>query len=94
MLLIAFVFIEKKSKYPMMPLQLFANLRFSEANLLKFLLYAGLGAGMLFFRLNMVQEQGYIQLQSGLTFLLFTVLMISIARFAGTPADKHGPSCY
>ncbi len=91
MLLIAFVFIEKKSKYPMMPLQLFANLTFSGANLLTFFLYAGLGAGMLFLGLNMVQVQGYSQLQSGLTFLPFTVLMISIARFAGTLADKHGP---
>lgn len=91
MLLIAFVFIEKKSKYPMMPLQLFANLTFSGANLLTFFLYAGLGAGMLFLGLNMVQVQGYSQLQSGLTFLPFTVLMITIARFAGALADKHGP---
>ena len=39
----------------------------------------------------MVQVQGYSQLQSGLTFLPFTVLMITIARFAGALADKHGP---
>jgi MFS family permease len=75
----------------MMPLQLFTNLTFSGANLLTFFLYAGLGAGMLFLGLNMVQVQGYSQLQSGLTFLPFTVLMISIARFAGALADKHGP---
>ena len=46
---------------------------------------------MLFLSLNLVQAQGYTQLQSGLTFLPFTVLMISIARFAGNIADKHGP---
>lgn len=91
LLLIAFVCIEKTSKSPMMPLQLFANLTFSGANLLTFFLYAGLGAGMLFMGLNMVQVQGYSQLQSGLTFLPFTVLMITIARFAGALADKHGP---
>ncbi|MDB5286504.1 MAG: family efflux transporter permease subunit [Mucilaginibacter sp.] len=91
LLLIAFIIIEKKSKYPMMPLQLFANLTFSGANLLTFFLYAGLGAGMLFLGLNMVQAQHYSQLQSGLTFLPFTVLMISLARFAGSLADKHGP---
>ncbi len=89
-LLITFIFIEKKSKHPMMPLQLFANKTFSGANLLTFFLYAGLGAGMLFLSLNMVQAQGYSQLQSGLTFLPFTVLMISIARFAGSLADKYG----
>lgn len=91
LLLIAFVIIEKKSKHPMMPLQLFANATFTGANLLTFFLYAGLGAGMLFMSLNMVQVQGYSQLQSGLTFLPFTIMMISLARFAGGLADKFGP---
>ncbi|MES2277717.1 MAG: MFS transporter [Bacteroidota bacterium] len=91
LLLIVFIVIERKSKHPMMPLQLFANATFSGANLLTFFLYAGLGAGMLFQSLNMVQVQGYSQLQSGLTFLPFTVLMITLARFAGGLADKHGP---
>ena len=90
-LLILFLFIEKKSKHPMMPLYLFSNPVFTGVNLLTFFLYAGLGAGMLFMSLNLVQMQGYSQLQSGLTFLPFTVLMITIARFAGTLADKYGP---
>jgi len=75
----------------MMPLHLFANRSFSGANLLTFFLYAGLGAGMLFLSLNLVQAQGYSQLESGLTFLPFTVLMITIARPAGSLADKFGP---
>jgi len=91
LLLAAFIFIEIKSKHPMMPLHLFTNLTFSGANLLTFFLYAGLGAGMLFLSLNLVQVQGYSQLQSGLTFLPFTVLMITMARFAGSLADKYGP---
>jgi EmrB/QacA subfamily drug resistance transporter len=91
LLLIAFIIIENKSKHPMMPLQLFANATFTGANLLTFFLYAGLGAGMLFLSLNLVQVQGYSQLQSGLTFLPFTVMMIGLARFAGTLADKFGP---
>ncbi len=89
--LIAFLFIEKKSTHPMMPLNLFANKTFTGANLLTLFLYAGLGAGMLFLSLNMVQAQGYSQLQSGLTFLPFTLLMILIARYAGSLADKYGP---
>jgi len=77
-----------------MPLKLFKNATFSGANLLTFFLYAGLGAGMLFLSLNLVQVQGYSQLQSGLTFLPFTVLMVTIARFAGSLADKHGPRLF
>jgi EmrB/QacA subfamily drug resistance transporter len=91
LLLLTFVFVEYKSKQPMMPLQLFKSLTFSGANLLSFFLYAGLGAGMLFLSLNLVQVQGYSQLQSGLTFLPFTIMMITIARYAGSLADKYGP---
>lgn len=90
-LLGVFIFIEGRSKHPMMPLNLFTNLTFTGVNLLTFFLYAGLGAGMLFLSLNMVQAQGYTQLQSGLTFLPFTILMISMARFSGALADKYGP---
>ncbi|TSJ39628.1 MFS transporter [Mucilaginibacter corticis] len=92
--LIVFILIEVKSPNPMMPLKLFKNSTFSGANLLTFFLYAGLGAGMLFLSLNLVQVQGYSQLQSGLTFLPFTVLMVTIARFAGSLADKHGPRLF
>jgi EmrB/QacA subfamily drug resistance transporter len=93
-LLIAFIGIEKRSKHPMMPLNLFSNMTFSGVNLLTFFLYAGLGAGMLFLSLNLVQVQGYSQLQSGLTFLPFTILMITLARYAGALADKHGPRLF
>ena len=92
--LFLFLYIESKSSYPMMPLNLFANATFSGTNLLTFFLYAGLGAGMLFLSLNLVQIQGYSQLQSGLTFLPFTILMVSIARFAGKLADRYGPRLF
>jgi EmrB/QacA subfamily drug resistance transporter len=91
LLMIGFLYIEKTSKHPMMPLQLFSNQTFTGVNLVTFFLYAGLAAGMLFLSLDLVQVQGYSQLQSGLTFLPFTILMITIARFAGGIADKHGP---
>jgi EmrB/QacA subfamily drug resistance transporter len=94
LLLSAFVIIEQKSSHPMMPLKLFTNATFSGVNLLTFFLYAGLGTGMLFLSLNMVQVQGYSQLQSGLTFLPFTLLMITLARFAGSLADKYGPRLF
>jgi len=91
LLLIAYVFTEKRSRHPMMPLHLFTNRTFSGANLLTFFLYAGLGSGMLFLSLDLVQAQGYSQLESGLTFLPFTLLMIALARPAGAYADRSGP---
>ena len=91
MLLAAFVFIERNSNHPMMPLRLFTNETFKGANLLTFFLYAGLGAGILFLTLNMVQVQGYSQLQAGLTLLPFTILMITVSRLSGTLTDRYGP---
>lgn len=91
LLLGLFVVVEQRAANPMLPLHLFRNRTFSGANLLTFFLYAALGTGMLFLSLNMVQIQGYSQLQSGLTFLPFTVLMIFLARPAGSWADKTGP---
>ena len=88
--LVLFILIERKSKHPMMPLDLFKNKTFTGANLLTFFLYAGLFAGMLFLTLNMVQMQGYSQLQAGLTLLPFTILIILLSRLSGSLSDKYG----
>lgn len=90
LLLVAFILIEWKSRSPMMPLGLFSNSTFSGANALSFFLYAGLGAGILFLSLDLVQVQGYTQLESGLTFLPFTLLMIFLSRYAGSLSDRWG----
>ncbi len=91
LLLVTFFFVERKAKQPMVPLELFRNLTFSGVNLLTLFLYAGLNAAMLFLSLNLVQVQGYSQLQSGLTFLPFTIVMVLVSRFSGSLADKYGP---
>jgi len=89
--IIIFIFIEQRSKHPMMPLKLFANKTFSGTNLLTFFLYAGLTAGILFLSLDLIQAQHYSQFEAGLTLLPFTLLMIFLSRFAGGLADKYGP---
>lgn len=94
LLLAAFFWLESRSAHPMMPLKLFASRQFSGTNLLTFFLYGGLGAGMLFLSLNTIQIQGYTQLQSGLTLLPFTFIMIALSRLAGKLSDKYGPRLF
>jgi len=89
--LILFIVVEHKSKHPMMPLELFKNKTFSGANLLTFFLYAALASAMLFLTLNMVQIQGYSQLQAGMTLLPFTILLITVSRWSGRLVDQYGP---
>ncbi|MEM0940226.1 MAG: MFS transporter [Bacteroidota bacterium] len=88
--LLFFILVERKIKEPMVPLTLFKNQTFSGVNLLSFFLYAGLGAMMLFLSLNIIQIQGYNQLQAGLTFLPFSFTMIIAARKMGSLSDKFG----
>lgn len=88
--LLLFLKIEHRTKAPMMPLSLFQNRTFAGLNLLSFFLYAGLGAIMLFLSLNMIQAQGYSQLEAGLTFLPFSVIMVSLARKMGSLTDRFG----
>ncbi|MFP4094252.1 MAG: MFS transporter [Cyclobacteriaceae bacterium] len=92
--LVSFVLIEKKKHHPMVRLGLFKKQDFSGANLLTFLLYAGLGAGMLFLTLNLIQIQGYSQLQAGLSLLPFTLLMAVIGPWAGGMVVKVGPRLF
>ena len=89
--LVAFVVIEQRSDHPMVPLGLFKNKTFTGANVLTFFLYAALAAAMLFLTLNLVQIQGYSQLQAGLAFLPFTLLMATFARLVGGLVDRYGP---
>jgi MFS family permease len=87
----AFVAVEARSPHPMLPLGLFRNRTFSGTNLLTLLLYGALTAAMLFVSLNLVQAQGYSQLQAGLAFLPVSGLVSLLARPAGRWADQHGP---
>ncbi len=89
-LMIAFPLLEQRVNDPMVPLSIFRNTTFSGVNILSFFLYAGLGAVILFFSLNIIQIQGYSQLQAGLTFLPFFLIMVVMARKMGALTDKYG----
>jgi len=88
--LIDFIRIELRARHPMLPLSIFKNDTFFGVNVLTLFLYAGLGGGLLFLSLNLVQVQGYSQFESGLTLLPFSFLMIVLSRYVGRLSDKYG----
>ena len=88
--MVSFLANEMKVSEPMMPLELFRDKTFSGVNLQSFFLYAGLGGTMLFLSLNIIQVQQYSQLQAGLTFMPFSVLMVLVGRKMGALTDKYG----
>lgn len=89
--IIIFIRIEQKVPNPMVPLFLFQNRTFTGANLLTFFLYGALAAVMLFLSLNLIQIQGYKQIQAGMSMFPFTILMASMARWVGGVVDRRGP---
>ncbi|MEM9324830.1 MAG: MFS transporter [Bacteroidota bacterium] len=89
-LFFVFLWVESTRPWAMVPLRLFRNRAFSGINLLSFFLYAALGGVMLFLSLNLIQIQGFTELQAGLTFLPFSLLMVVVAPIAGRLTDRYG----
>jgi MFS family permease len=90
LLLVAFLWQERSSRAPMMPLGLFRSRTFSGVNLLTLLLYAALGGAFFFLPYLLIQVHGYSATLAGAVFLPFTLVMAALSRWAGGLLDRFG----
>ncbi len=90
-LLVAFVYVERRARAPMLPLSLFASRTFSAVNLLTLLLYAALSGMFFFLPFALIQVHGYPATLAGAAFLPFTIIMAGLSRSAGGLLDRFGP---
>ncbi|MEO1050014.1 MAG: MFS transporter [Bacteroidota bacterium] len=88
--LIAFLFIQNRITYPMMPLKLFRSGIFSSTNLMTLFIYAGLAGFLFFFPLNLIQVQGYSPKIAGFTMLPFGLLISLLSFASGAISDRIG----
>ena len=88
--LLGFILVQRYSKHPMMPLQLFKSSTFSGGNLLTLFVYAALGGAMFFLPLNLIQIQGYSELYAGLAMLPIIFSIAGISMFIGRYVDRYG----
>ena len=90
-LLALFVWWERRTSAPMLPLDLFRYRNFAAGNLATLFIYAGLGAALFFLVLFLQQVAGYSALEAGLALLPTTLVMFALSRRFGVLADRIGP---
>jgi EmrB/QacA subfamily drug resistance transporter len=89
--LLAFVWIERRSPAPMLPLEVFTSRTFTAANLVTVAVYAALG-GMLFLVVLALQVvAGFTPVAAGLSLLPVTALMLALSPRGGALAERIGP---
>jgi EmrB/QacA subfamily drug resistance transporter len=87
----AFLLTERRSKHPMLPLEIFRSTAFSAANLVTFVVYAANGGVFFLVVLNLQVVAGYSPLASGIALLPVTVLMLLLSARSGALSERIGP---
>jgi EmrB/QacA subfamily drug resistance transporter len=90
-LFLAFYFVERRQRLPMLDLNLFRNRSFSSANIVMLLIGLAMFGVFFFVSLFVQNVLRFSPIQAGATFLPMTMCIIFIAPIAGRLADKLGP---
>ncbi len=89
--LVGFVLFERRTRHPMLPLELFASRQFSAANAVTFLVYAALSGVFFLLVMQLQVVGGFSPLVAGTTLLPITALMLLLSGPAGALAERIGP---
>ncbi|WP_405063862.1 MFS transporter [Kribbella sp. NBC_01505] len=87
---VAFVFVERRSSHPMLPPGIFANRRFTGANLVTVVVYGALGTATFLVVVYFQTALGYAAVWAGASLLPMTALMFTLSGYAGGLAEKIG----
>ena len=91
MLLGVFLWHERRTAHPMLPLSLFRSRNFAVGNAATLLIYGGLGAATFFVTIFLQQVSGYSPIAAGLSLIPITLCMWFLSRRFGALSDRIGP---
>jgi EmrB/QacA subfamily drug resistance transporter len=86
-----FVWLQRRSRQPLVPPALFADRTFTLANLLTFVVYAALGGVLLLMVVQLQVSLHYPPTLAGVASLPITVLMLLLSARSGRLAQRLGP---
>jgi EmrB/QacA subfamily drug resistance transporter len=87
----AFAVTERRSRHPMLPLELFGSRQFAAATVLALVTYAALGGVIFLFVAFLQISLGYTALQAGAATLPLTILLLIGSGPSGAIAARIGP---
>ncbi|MGH9120858.1 MAG: MFS transporter, partial [Acidimicrobiales bacterium] len=86
-----FVLTEKRVHNPTLPLGIFSSRQFSAANAVTFVMYGALGSTFFLLPVELQVVAGYSPLESGVSLLPLTVIMLLFSARSGRLAARIGP---
>jgi EmrB/QacA subfamily drug resistance transporter len=89
--LVAFLLWERRSRHPMLPLDVFASRQFTAANLVTFVVYGALGGSLFLMPIQLQRVVGFSPLAAGVALIPITVVMLLLSARAGRLSARAGP---
>jgi EmrB/QacA subfamily drug resistance transporter len=90
-LIAAFLWHERHTDHPMLPLSLFRSRNFAVGNAATLLIYGGLGAATFYVTIFLQQVAGWGAVEAGMSLLPITLCMWVLSRRFGALSDRIGP---
>jgi len=90
-LLLAFVFLERRSRAPLIPLGIFASRQFSAANAVTFVVYGAFGGAFFLAPIELEQVLHFSPLDAGASLLPASLMMFILSARFGALSAKLGP---
>lgn len=87
----AFILLERRSRSPLIPMDMFRSRQFTGTNAVTFIVYGGLGGALFLLPVELQDAVGYSPMAAGISLLPVTVLMLVLSARSGALAARIGP---